>query len=530
MAEEPSLPALPAVSWNEESQTFAKGSRKRLRPVHPNTGTTAPGLYNSSDPAVFSSDDDPGLDNYVGGRRKRKYVGSWYQQFPTSSDSTFSEGPQQVLPRPKRTLRRQLDSGVFLGSDGTTDNESVPDMMELPIHSKFPRLERPPVPMFSESEHLAQDKIRECLEQGNESIDFWSMGLEDVSNETIAPLAQLSCIPQVTRDVAFEQRDPELKIYFARNRLWRLPGSLFDLTFLTVLSLRDNKLSELPSSISKLTNLRELNIAQNKIRALPPQLLDLIGSAGRLKKLMLFPNPFLQPERAIGDISEDGSMDAHDYVIGMPNGGKRPAVLSRFLGQTPLQLTTSRGLVTSKFNLCFESGKLPVEFARQDYGIDDKDTVLRGSGDNLATKQSRVPSLVEAALRASHRFSKPESLADYIPDELQQLRTLLAQTGRQKHSGGLKCSTCRNLMVMPAVEWVEWRDLRTCYWLQADRSHNVGPEEISARLIPLSKATGEIALPFLHRACSWHCGPMDKKLDMGWSKNPKIRVVEANSS
>lgn len=526
MAEEPSLPALPAVSWNEQSQTFAKGSRKRHRPVHPNTGTTAPGLYNSSDPAVFSSDDDPGLDNYVSGRRKRKYLGSWYQQFPTSSDSTFSEAQQQVLPRPKRTLRRQLDSGVFLGSDGTTDNESVPEMIDLPIHTKFPRIERPPVPMFSETEHLAQEKIRECLEQGNESIDFWSLGLEDISNETIAPLSQLSCIPQVTRDVAFEQKDPELKIYLARNRLWRLPGSLFDLTFLTVLSLRDNKLSEIPVSISKLKNLRELNLAQNKLRTLPPQLLDLIGPTGRLKKLMLFPNPFVQPDRAIGDISDEGVMDVHDYVVSMRIGATRPAMLGRFLGQTPLQLTTAKGRRTSKFSLQVENEKLPVEFARQELDDNTNEIALSGDGDAIAEKQSRVPSLVEVALRSCYRIAKPESLVDYIPGELYQLRTLLARAGDQKHCGGLACSTCRKHMVMPAVEWVEWRDLRTCYWLQAGGGRDVEAGHIAARLIPLSRAQDEIALPFLHRACSWLCGPRGRKLDLGWSRDFDIKIIE----
>ncbi|OAA54922.1 Leucine Rich Repeat domain protein [Cordyceps fumosorosea ARSEF 2679] len=499
MAEEPSLPALPAVSWNGQSETFTKGSRKRLRPVHPNTGTTAPGLYNSSDPAVFSSDDDPGLDNYVGGRRKRKYVGSWYQQFPTSSDSTFSE-VQQVLPRPKRALRRQLDSGVFLGSDGATDNESVPGVIDLPIHSKFPRIERPPVPTFSEPELVAQEKIRECLEQGNESIDFWSMGLDDISNETLMPLAQLSCIPQVARDVAFEQKDPELKIYLARNRLRRLPGSLFDLAFLTVLSLRDNKLSDIPASIAKLTNLRELNLAQNKLRTLPLQLLDLIGPTGRLKKLMLFPNPFAQPDRAIGDVSGDGEMDAHDYVVTMPIGSMRPSVLARFLGQTPLQLTTSKGRQTSKFKLSFDAGKLPVEFARQELEASGEEVILEGSDDAVAEKQSRVPSLVEAALRSCYRIPKPESLAQYIPDEMYQLRDLVTLAGEQKHSGGLVCSTCRKHMVMPAVEWVEWRDLRTCYWLQAGGGRDVEPGHIAARLIPLSRADGEIAVPFLHQS------------------------------
>ncbi|KAG7138509.1 hypothetical protein HYQ45_004381 [Verticillium longisporum] len=70
MADEPSLPRLPAISWNEHTQSFSNNPRKRGRARRSSNAT--PLFNNSSDPAVFSSDDDPALDNYVEGRRKKR--------------------------------------------------------------------------------------------------------------------------------------------------------------------------------------------------------------------------------------------------------------------------------------------------------------------------------------------------------------------------------------------------------------------------------------------------------------------------
>lgn len=516
MADEPSLPVLPGVSWDERSQSFSKGPRKRIRPLQSGSGNALIGVHNSSDPAIFSSDDDPGLDNYVSSRRKRKYVGSWYNQLPASGDSTFSESMQ--LPRPKRTLRRQLDSGVFLGSDGTETDE-IPDILELPIHPKVPRFEKPAVPTLSEAERQAQDKIRECLEQGNDSIDFWSMGLGEISNETVAPLSHLQLIPQVTRDVAFEQKEPELKMYLARNRLARLPGALFDLNHLTVLTLRDNRLTELPTAISKLGNLRELNVAQNKLRHLPSQLLHLLGPAAKLKKLMLFPNPFVQPDRSIGDVSEDNEMTVLDYSATIQAGLKKPSHVARFLGRSPVQLTTSHGRIISKFVLSMDGKKVRVHVARGECGGDTGDTLQ----DEPAAKPSKVPSLLEAALKACYNTSKPEVLSEYIPDELYQIQGLLDRAARQKYSGGIACSTCQRLIIVPAVQWVEWRDIRSCQWQKSA----VNDGELSAKLIPLSTSADEISIPFLHHACSWSCGPVDKEVDQSWAQGFEIQVTKA---
>lgn len=145
----------------------------------------------SSDPAIFSSDDDPALDNYQShGRRKRQYKGSWYDQQPASSDSGVGDdtGPGYPPPRrsrarpphKKREFRRQLDSGVWMGTDGcvtdTDDSfELEPVAARLPLAPPRPRATM--LPPLSQSqcwdmEQVVRDKIRTCVDNGIEQIDL----------------------------------------------------------------------------------------------------------------------------------------------------------------------------------------------------------------------------------------------------------------------------------------------------------------------------------------------------------------------
>ncbi|KAG5978467.1 hypothetical protein E4U55_006178 [Claviceps digitariae] len=478
MAEEPSLPCLPAVSWNEHSQTFSHKSRKRAR--HPQSGAS----YNSSDPAVFSSDDDPGLDNYVEGRKKKRYVGTWFQQHPTSSDSTFSEDMILPLPKRERKLVRQFDSGIYLGSDGSDDLSL--EELELPVESsRLPQLEqRPPPPTLSRAELLAREKIQVCLEQGNETVDFWSMGLEEIHNETLSPLASFSCIPMVTKDVAFEQKKPELKMYLAMNRLRLIPGALFDVQHLTILSLRGNKLSEIPPAIAKLSNLKQLNVSQNRLRSLPAELVQLFDFG--LKDVVLHPNPFLEPESSL---SFDREPDEDNRLKSTTEG-----LVSRFLGRSPLQMSDSMGRVLSAF-------KIPSYSESNKVAVADVDNDGDGNVDfaHAAAVPSRVPSLVELAVRSCYSTNELPQLSHYIPEGLSHIRDLLKRAVRQKETGGISCTECHTLVVVPAIEWVEWRDIHT-----VDNTS-------SGRIVrPLSLADDERAIPFLHRGCSWPCGPSGK--------------------
>ncbi|PNY27506.1 Uncharacterized protein TCAP_02572 [Tolypocladium capitatum] len=493
MADEPSLPRLPAVAWDEHSQSFSNNPLKRVRNSR---SRNSPSLAcNSSDPAVFSSDDDPGLDNYVEGRRKKRYVGSWFQQHPTSSDSTFSE---VIMPKQsKRTLARQVDSGVFLGSDGS-DVEDVTDALDIPARCKLPQLDKRSVPRVSEAELAAREKIRTCIEQGDETIDFWSLGLDELSNETVSPLSNLSCIPLVTKDVAFEQKEPELKVYLAMNRLKRIPGALFDLTHLTILSLRGNKLTDLPPAISKLRNLKQLNVSQNRLRCLPAELLSLLKLGGNLRNLVLHPNPFYEPDKPF-----EHDRDRREAVV----DDTKPELyfFTWRLGRSPLQLSDSRGEVLSHFKLL--STSMPQKIAVDASGDAPSElpvsSIFSHVGSSLRSappRPSPVPSLVEASLRSCYSSAQLPEMQHYMPDGLPHLRQLLDRAARQREMGGITCSRCKRLLIVPTVEWVEWRELSTC-------TRRLEGLVRVTELLPLSLAEYEMAVPFLYRACSWNCGP-----------------------
>lgn len=579
MAEEPSLPRLPlpGVSWDENTQSFSNNPKKRgrgNRKSSPYTGPGGPssgGAHNSSDPAVFSSDDDPALDNYVGeGRRKKRYVGSWFQQQPAvpSSDSAFGGPDDDVITQPKGpqrrtgTLARKLDSGVFLGSDcssASSEDDFVLPAMETSMMATRPKVVRPPtaaaaggssssaalalasaqrrLKQRSEAERRLQDEVRRALDNGDETVDFWNMGLTELSGETVAPLAQFECIPQVTRDVAFEQRDPELKVYLAQNRLTRLPGALFDLEHLAILSLRGNALEELPPAIGRLSNLQELNVSQNRLRHLPVELLDLMGVDGRLRTLIIHPNPFLRPNagRDVFEILEDGGPGVFDdYDLDMePDAANEddfvhppavpedrlPRLMTRRLGRSPVQVSDAAGRIQSAFRLP-DSGTEPVEvetiFPRrlvsyggvtgEQDGQEDHDDEHSGDSAAVKARGTKVPSLVEAVMRSCARSAHLSDLRDVVPDEHTGLGRLLDRALAQRECGGLVCSRCRRAVVVPALEWIEWREVSTPTKFRRIRG--------KYRLDPLSEVDDELVVPFLHRACSERCGP--RRESSGW--------------
>lgn len=175
---EPSLPPPPAVSWDTQTQSFAK--RKR---------STASQIFSdSSDPAIFSSDDDPALDNYADGRHKKKrYVGSWFQQHPASSDSGLSVRPESSRRQGSRWKRPfvPVDSGVFMGSDSSIDDildELPPAKANNLISPRATTKPTAPQPIqaprlsqkgkLSDAEAKAQEVIRRCIDRGIEAVDL----------------------------------------------------------------------------------------------------------------------------------------------------------------------------------------------------------------------------------------------------------------------------------------------------------------------------------------------------------------------
>lgn len=450
MAEEPWLPSVFSVP---SPRCFTFNPRKR---------PSSPG-FDSSDPAIFSSDDDPGLDNYVEGRQKKRYIGSWFHQQPAAS--SLGELPRP--PAAKRRLARQLDSGVFLGSDDTDADDAPVDVPARPPG--------PPQPArrLSPAELEARDKVRQCLEQGCETIDLWALGLDDLSDDTLSPLATFSCIPVVAKDVAFEQKVPELKLYMAMNRLRRAPGTLFDLTHLTILSLRGNQLSKLPPAIARLVNLRELNVSQNHLSSLPAELLDLLRPGGNLRELAVHPNPFDEPD---GPLAGDAPADDSHFSV-------------TYLGRSPLQLSGSTGVV-SEF-------KLPSGHAVQTVAVEPPGTAPDANG----PRPSRVPSLVEASLRSCYGSSQLPDLHNYMPEGLPHLGSLLRRAAYQRDMGGVSCTQCKRLLIVPTIEWLQW------HAVAKRTSSSPMPRSVSMASPSLRLLRSEAAVPFRYRACSWKYSP-----------------------
>jgi hypothetical protein len=161
MAEDSTLPGL---TWDPVTDSILNNrprKRARFSPVA------------SSDPPIFSSDDDPSADNYTQDRRKKIFRGPWYRNQAIFDAELSNPGPKKS----KRTFERQYDSGVWLGSDGTDVDEAIETLegvsceaAKLPFRSSedaFPRRNLTPTP-----EELAQKQIDLCLETGNETIDL----------------------------------------------------------------------------------------------------------------------------------------------------------------------------------------------------------------------------------------------------------------------------------------------------------------------------------------------------------------------
>ena len=117
------------------------------------------------------------------------------------------------------------------------------------------------------------------------------------------------------------------------------------------------------------------------------------------------------------------------------------------------------------------------------------------------------------------------ALKGFMPDDLSHLGELLDRAVRQKETGGLTCTGCGARMVVPVLEWVEWREVYMLriktemqgYYLRAD-GEMIVVEMAGPRLDPLTDIDEERAIPFIHRACSTRCGPGGK--GNGW-ESPK---------
>lgn len=154
--EEPTLPEYPSGTHQdlEDSQVYLSSNRKRSYASHR--------FSDSSEPALFSSDNESAAENYFEGpRQKKQYRGTWEDQHPVEAKPS--------TPRGRRKFERQVDSGVFLGSD-----DLDPDFPPPPAASRMPQfnsIATQRAPLDPVEAHALQ-VIRWCIDRGQLNVDL----------------------------------------------------------------------------------------------------------------------------------------------------------------------------------------------------------------------------------------------------------------------------------------------------------------------------------------------------------------------
>ncbi len=309
------------------------------------------------------------------------------------------------------------------------------------------------------------------------------LGLQQIRTHTLRPLRYL--IRHTSGGGIAEQYEeltPSLHLFLSNNELDDVPGELFKLENLTVLSLRSNDLTEIVSSISKLTKLQELNVGSNQLNWLPWELLQL--TKGSLSRWTLFPNPFIRPVPSTWDYNKRVSMPGSDHAY---------QVASTHIAFLDITGTSSRQWRPAPSSMT-EHWPEPARI-HEFHGPPTEE-------------QTRIPSLLELALQTCYRAPQLSQLPFLLPEDVDvaHLIQLLKQTFYLKEAGGRECSVCGREYIVPRTEWVEW----WCLVLP----HSPGKRESA-----LDRSGGPI--PFLRRGCSWACWVQEPDpLIRGWSLAP----------
>lgn len=380
------------------------------------------------------------------------------------------------------------------------------------------------------------------------------MQLETISNATISTLSDFLRIPKVEVDVPFEQQDPQLKLFLFNNTLTKVPGVIFNMDHITVLSLRGNRLTELPPSIFQMKNLEELNVSQNLLKSLPWELLMLISHSRRLRILSLHPNPFYRPQYTG---HKDGAvcspkglppnklwdpMEIRNGQHDMP--ANKEVYYPFFHARTPVQFSDSRGITYPPFRIDPDATHLPMEYTEPETSL-SRDRAQSSSAP-IKLKPTKVLSLVELTLQACYRDElAPAEWRGYWDKYWRhskfakigrKLIDLLEEMHMQREAGGQQCTVCRRLIIKPIAQWIEWweilysRDVLDpvtfdiSLHTQSSLPWGLGPSAPPAHG-PISHDPTAELVPFWRRACSWECA-MDPVQGLG----RKQGETSANSS
>jgi hypothetical protein len=437
--DEPSLPPLPIQPTHHRPQRPSLLTRKRTHSSYAHDlADNAPSSAVSSDPALFSSDDaTPDVENYTptGKRKKKMYTGSWWNHHMRAK-----KGDR------KREFRRNLDSGIFMGSEGDTDGDSLPssdslgsleemflkdqaaneddaktrqqllflDQMGQNKTDRELNAKRVIRTFASEKNgihaakqdvtlpghYAARAVIQYKIDDGNEEISLQDLRLSSLPDD-ILELNTLTKAPNLVPGMLDTGRrfEPRLQMFLANNAFTKMPLQLLELENIRHLSLRNNQLVTIPSGIRKMTRLEHLNVSGNQLTFLPYEIVELQADC-KLRELVAVPNPWAEPPHRKNTILIEMSK---------PNG------------------------------------MIPI-----------RKWVQEKATKSESADWTALPSLRETVLRQLATFAPKDDLRSIMPQYTPH--AVLEDLGCLRESlddGGWQCAHCRRTLVLSWASWLE---------------------------------------------------------------------------
>ena len=302
--------------------------------------------------------------------------------------------------------------------------------------------------------------------------------MQQIRAPTLRPLRfHTRILPKQGSENRYQSLTPALRLYLSHNLLQEVPGEIFHLKNLEVLSLRSNNVTEILPSINKLSNLKELNLSSNELNWLPWELLSLLHA--NLEKCMIYPNPLMRP---------------------IPSTWNH-APSRKYETQQPRQIASTRIAFLDITGASCRNWPPAPSSLPEHWPEAQADDEFLGPPPEERTK---TPSLLELALRACRDSPQLSQLPFLLPDDCpQHLTELLQQTWKLKEAGGKRCSVCGSEYIVPRTEWIEW-------WYCIPGSVLMRQRQRAAM--------HRTPVPLLRRGCSWACWEENASpLIRGWS-------------
>lgn len=377
---------------------------------HVSSGPTRKRDYPTSDsidPAWPSSD----ISHYdFGDDEQRMHAGKRFHQFTSELDENFWEMPASSPP-PIGNTQESLDPDDTLDADMTAmDDDEETGWGSSMRESFLPTTEK------------AQLIIQSAIDEGKPEVTLDSLQLEEIPQE-ISDLKDLVILNDNDSMV------PKIKIFLSNNCITRISPALFNVSNITVLSLRKNFLKKIPPAISKLKNLVELSVGGNQLKYLPIELLSL----PKLTNLSIYPNPF---KRVPYEDNESQQTDDDSQPLGEQS--TIPS-LTRYKPATA-EPDSTQDMVPRRY---FTSIHLHENY---------QDTLS-----SLSPKTAGVSSLVERTLRVLARHvilsEREQRRLDLNPHFLELIQAAIAAS-----EDGQTCGVCCEPTVVGVGHALEWWD------------------------------------------------------------------------